>query len=248
MGASSQGWPGWIQGVHAWAGQGLVVLGLLMLVRASLGTKGPWLEAREYVASALAAAVVLASVLTGGILAWDQQGWESLRHVQAALGPLGSSAAQPQEADVGVAFWAHALVFPLILAGLGRVAVGRFEKPRRLPADAAFFFRAAASRVREGAPWLVATALLAWVWPPEHGPEPIAGIAVSKPDWPFLWLVPFQDWLGAAAGLRAGLGLAVASFAAFPWVTRHWTARRRTWLVLGAAGALGVLTVWGALA
>lgn len=41
--------------------------------------------------------------------------------------------------------------------------------------------------------------LLSGLRPPGLGPAGVSGIEITKPPWYFLWLYPFENWLGVAA-------------------------------------------------
>ena len=61
--------------------------------------------------------------------------------------------------------------------------------------------------------------ILALLVAPGHGPAPVAGIEVTKPPWPLLWIYPVKNWVGISGILWA----TVAMFSALlivPFVDR----------------------------
>lgn len=102
---------------------------------------------------------------------------------------------------------------------------------------------------RSSWPVIVGVALLvqlaAWVAPPPLGPAPLEGVAVSRPDWPFLWLVPLQDAFGRYAVYALPALLVAAGFAFTRAPARASPTRRR--VVVATALLLFVaLTLLGA--
>lgn len=235
----SDGDDGWIRSLHWWAATGTFLVALLYLGRAWIqrspiaSAAGPWLLHWA------AAAVLGASFVTGGILTWDQQAWESLQHVAAGTRWIGLAWQEPARAPLGGMFLLHIVGFPLVLVLLFVVRArwagtvgGAGPSARALAA------RAAAS----GWVPMLLVAVAAGVAPPPLGPAPIPGLAVSRPDWPFLWLVPLQDAWGDA-GLLGGLAVAAGAVASSPWLGRRAGPRARAIVALAFAGAMLALSL-----
>lgn len=216
--ATTAAMPGALRGVHAWATSLAIVALLLHLARAWL-RGGEDIAPRAWLPAAGALALALASLWSGGVLAWDQQAWESWQH--AGLAPRTRDPGAPFAALLAV----HAAALPLAL-----LACAWLLRPR--------------PDVRVHAASIATALLLGLALPPALGPEPIAGIAVSKPDWPFLWLVPLQEALGGAGLLLGGLAPGALTVAV-PWL--RWPEGARRWtLLIGGVALLG-LSVLGAL-
>lgn len=229
-----RGQTSWLRGAHAWGASAAVALLALVLARAYLA--GP---RRAALAALLALGGAIALYQLGTILPWDQQAWEGFQHLRAASARVGvawGSAEDPGAAPLAIVFWAHVLPLPLALAGLA------WARRARVRGDLA--------RLGERRVLLVAAATLAAlgalaVWfPPALGPAPIPGLVVSRPHWPFLWLVPLQD----LAGLSALLALPLAFLAGAALLLLRRAPSRRARLVTLALVALawGALTLWGA--
>jgi len=64
-----------------------------------------------------------------------------------------------------------------------------------------------------------ALTVLAVVIPPSHGPSPVAGIEITKPPWPMLWIYPIENWTGVAGILWGTLAI-FAALLIVPFVDR----------------------------
>lgn len=194
-----------LAGVHAWAASALLVLAFALVARGYLaGGAGASGRPRAFAALAFVA-VLVASFATGTILPWDQQGWESYRHARDGAAAVGVALPQgPDDAPLGAVFWAHVLALPALLALVAAV------RGARLRDDARAVAVAARNALLPAALAVAAVLAAAALWPPERGPRPIENLAVSRPEWPFLWLVPLQD----AFGTRALLALPAVFLAA----------------------------------
>lgn len=77
------------------------------------------------------------------------------------------------------------------------------------------------------------------------GPAGVEGIEITKPPWYFLWLYPWEDWLGLKA-LYIIPGLLTLGLLAIPFLDRspeRDPRRRRRWMLLGIV----VLAAWAGL-
>ncbi len=84
--------------------------------------------------------------------------------------------------------------------------------------------------------------LLSGLMPTGLGPAGVEGIEITKPPWYFLWLYPWEDWIGLQA-LYLIPGLLVIGLLAIPFVDRSKERdprRRKLWMALG----LIVLLAW----
>lgn len=240
--ALARGAWGWARGLHAWAASLAMLLLLLHLARAWV--RGEAAERPAAWLGGVAGVALLAGAMVGGgILAWDQQGWESLQHARALAGPLQGQLGDPEEPGTTPlrSLWLlHALGLPAAFAALAALLAWR-EPGLRDPSRLRGLARDAAPLAGLAAGLAGALALVS---PPPHGPAPIPGLALSKPDWPFLWLTPVQDVMGPAG---AGVGLAALGLlaAGMPWLGRHWSPRERARALVALAGVLLVLSALG---
>lgn len=245
--ARSDGADAWVWGLHAWSAGLLVVLVLLHAARAFARGKASSFASRRWLAGAGALAVVVTAFFTGTVLPWDQQGWEALTHVQYGVDVVGLSLFDPEvpaSAPLDVVFWVHVLAVPALLAAVLAI---HLHRPRvgGVGRHALRLRALLAAGAPAAAVVAVAAAALAVVAPPLLGPAPFPRLAVSRPDWPFLWLLPLQDrW--DSLGLWA-LPAAVAAGAALPSLGRRWTRRGRLGLLWTAAAAMVGLSLLGAM-
>ncbi len=93
--------------------------------------------------------------------------------------------------------------------------------------------------------------ILAGLAPAGLGPAGVAGIEITKPPWYFLWLYPWEDWIGLAA-LYIIPAILVLGLLSIPFLDRsdqRDPRRRKPWMVLAAAvvAAWLALTIYGAV-
>lgn len=234
---------GFVRALHAWAATALVLLLLVHVSAAWLGSAGRLTRRRVWTGAGLAAVVLGASV-TGTVLPFDQRGWEAYQHLAMGLQAigLGESMNTPDSARLGLVFLLHVLAVPALLVGL--LAVHVRTRDRR--EDARRLWRLVQGAARPAGALVAAVAVAALLLPPRLGPAPVPGLTVSRPEWPLLWLLPVQDRLGPAGlwALPIALGLA-ALIAAFGG---RWPVTRRRAVLALAVALFGGLTLWGALA
>lgn len=230
---------GLVRGGHAWAASFVVALFVVHLSRVWVqGT--PEARPAAWWTGLGIGALLLFGLLTGGILAWDQQGWESLQHVAAGPPFYALDPVHPEAVHLSSVFWLHVVFIPALLLPflVLRLYLLGFSWPGMAEA------RLVLHRVGlPAAGWSAVTVALAWAAPPAHGPVPIPGLAVSRPDWPFLWLVPIQDAVGLW-GLPLALLVGGAVLASFPWLGSHLSKKARQVSVLGLAMGVAALSAW----
>jgi quinol-cytochrome oxidoreductase complex cytochrome b subunit len=91
--------------------------------------------------------------------------------------------------------------------------------------------------------------LLAGLAPAALGPAGVDGIEITKPPWYFLWLYPWEDWIGLQA-LYIIPAILIAGLVALPFVDRspeRDPRRRKAWIVFGILVLLAwlALTIYG---
>jgi len=98
---------------------------------------------------------------------------------------------------------------------------------------------------------LGATLLLSGLAPAGLGPAGVEGIEITKPPWYFLWLYPWEDWLGLKA-LYILPAILTVGLLAIPFLDRSKERdprRRKLWMALGVLALLALvgLTIYGAV-
>jgi quinol-cytochrome oxidoreductase complex cytochrome b subunit len=226
--------PAWVvRSLHAWTADGLLIVALVAGFQ-MVSTRPEVLEWGNWLPGLVIVGALLAGHLTGGILTWDQQGWESYQHLSTGL---AVPTERPTDAALSVVAVVHFLLVPL-LAVVALLWTQRRHLRDWSAADLVWL-------LRKRIVWFAALLLivLSVLVPPFLGPAPIEGISVSRPDWPFAWLGPIQDLVGPA-GVWAlpFLGVLAAASAAF---LRRWDSTRRAGAAVVVFLGLGVLTVVG---
>lgn len=226
--------------VHAWAASAAVALVAIHMGAAIARERYHAAGRRVAVAGLLALALLLTLLFTGTILPWDQRGWEAFVHLRTGAAAAGIPLAEPdpQAAPLGLLFYAHVLVLPALLLGLVAWHVRRGSGARLALRR---LWLLARSTWRPALALVAALLLLAPLAPPPLGPAPLPGLSLTRPEWPFLWLVPLQDAFGAR-GLLA-LPLALAAGVAWAALDRRSSTRARAWGVGIVAATWGLLTL-----
>lgn len=236
---------GFLWGVHAWTASLLLVVAALHPSRAWLRGRVREVSWRKWLTGTGALGVLVFAFFSGTILPWDQQGWEAFQHVQYGFDVFGVDlfdAEAPAEAPLDWAFLAHVFAVPALLAATVGWHLWRGLAWRT---HARTMVKLVRSGWRRAWPLAVLAVALALVWPPLHGPAPVPRLQVTRPDWPFLWLLPVQRWLDSV-GLWA-LPAGVASLGALrlvPEGSRAWRLAvlgvvAAAWLTLTLFGLLG---------
>jgi hypothetical protein len=228
----------WLKSLHAWGATLLLSLAIACLI-VVWGQGGASVErARLWWPRVAILLLVVAAFLLGGLVPADQHAWESYRHVVWLLDPDPDVGQAPKAAAVALA--AHALLIPAAILGVllfwERAAPGTLEST----------WAHVASWPRLHIAWwaLLGAAAMAALSPPQLGPQPIADISVSRPRWPFLWLVPLEERWGVW-GLAAGISVVLALLLAQPWMAPRMPLRARAWAFVGLVGAFMALWVAG---
>lgn len=249
----------WIRGLHAWGAS--VVLTSVFAHLAWVFARRSYVRPREVTWWSGVAMLLLlfAIAFTGTALRADQEGGEALAHAVAGarmLGALGAPMTPDFLASTSLLarlHAAHTSLLPLALVALLGLHFwlirwhgirSREPKTHRFP-----------SHLRRLAGW----SLLAWaaigalaaIVPPSIGHPAVAGVEVTKPYWPFLWIYAAENTMGIAGMLVAPAVLFVA-LAAVPLVDRRTGEDgRAAWVTAAGYALLGLVVaalVYGALA
>ena len=257
---------GFLRSAHFWAAQAVLVSVSLHVTRVYI--TAAYKKPREfnwYIGVALLAATI-GLMFTGTVLKWDQEAFEALEHnleIVSGLGALGSFFSPSFAAGVPLLtrlYSVHVSLLPLIFGFLFLAHVFYIRHFGIAPYP---FARKTASEKHEtflshlrkilvyGLVFFGIVAALAVAFPAPLGPEPIGGIEVTKPPWPFLWLFPIENVLGVQWLLPASV-VPILLLLAVPIVDRgpERDPRRRKLMTIGFIIGLAVfiaLTILGAL-
>ncbi len=255
-----------IRSVHFWTAQAVLVSVSLHVTRVYL--TAAYKKPREFnwfVGVALLATTV-GLMFTGTVLKWDQEAFEALEHnveIGSALGGLGSFFSPSFAAGVPLLtrlYSVHVSILPLIFGFLLIAHVfyirhfGIAPHPTRrmeTPEGHQTFLTHLTKIILYGLVLFAIVGALAVAFPAPLGPEPIEGIEVTKPPWPFLWLFPIENALGVGWLLPASV-VPFLLLLAVPIVDRssERDPRKRKLMVIGFVVGVAMfvaLTVAGAL-
>jgi quinol-cytochrome oxidoreductase complex cytochrome b subunit len=235
----------WVRSVHSWSAEALAALltAHLVVVFWRRSYRAPR-ELTWWAGVALAGLVFLLFV-TGTVLRADQEGFEALAHFSAAGkllaltgGTFFTDGFTPSTSMLARDFSFHTSMLPILTAGV----IGlHFWLIRQLGIDArgggSVPFRVHAVRLCAIALLLYAglgaVALLA---PEGLGYASVAGMEVTKPAWPLLWVYGLEDLLGMW-GMVIGPAVVGSYLVALPVLDRSIDDRPG---VRSGAGWLGV--------
>jgi ubiquinol-cytochrome c reductase cytochrome b subunit len=253
------------RGVHFWTAN--VVMATVLLHLGRIVVTGSYKRPREanWLIGVGLLVTTLAMLFTGTVVKWDQEGFEALGHVEEAgglLGALGFWFANEFTATVpllGRLYIAHIVILP----GIGALLmIAHFLLIKHLgisarpsEADAAViggptpnpggssFGTHLIRMIGFGLVIFAAAIVLALVWPPTLGPQPVPGEEVTKPPWIFLPIYPFEDWFGLPALLWMP-GILLVGLVALPFLDRspyRSPGRRRLVIGIGVVGVVALV-------
>ena len=159
-------------------------------------------------AGVLMAAIIFLLIVTGSALRYDQEGFEALAHFVAggnltgAFGQFFTDSFTPSVALLTRIFGLHTSLLPLVLAAL--IAL-HFWLIRHLgihtngpDGPETGVFRTHTARLAGfGLVLFAALGVLAVLVPEGIGYPPVAGVEITKPFWPVLWVYGLENLLGA---------------------------------------------------
>jgi len=245
-----------VRGFHYWGAMAMIVLVGLHLLRVFVS--GSFKRPREanWMFGVVLAGIVATLFFTGSVLKWDQESLEALEHnieIGKTLGKFGFWFS-PSFGGIPILsrlYVVHIAVLPLLFVLV--VAVHLLLVKRHGMAPSPFRkgpepepTRPFTKHLAElGALALVVTGvltILAVLAPPPHGPAPVAGIEITKPPWPMLWIYPVEDWVGVSGILWATIAIFIALFLV-PIVDRSPERSPRKRLFMMIAAGLVVATI-----
>lgn len=246
-----------VRSIHYWLAQIVVITVVLHLLR--IAFTGSFKRPREfnwYVGLGLFV-VTMGFAFTGTVLKFDQEAVEALEHNidwAKLVGGFGAWFSPDFSQSVPLltrVFVGHIAILPLLFTLLIVVhfffikqhgispEVTRDATSRRTAGEGRSHFDVHIRRmVGFGLVLLGVSIVLSLIFPAPLGMPGVAGAEVTRPPWMFVWLVPFEEWLGAKALLIVPLVLG-AILALVPLADRSpfMSARRRPWVV----GFIGLL-------
>ena len=261
-----------VRGLHYWLSSAFVLTLVLHMVRtfATASFKPP----REaiWISGVLLFLLAAGLLFSGTVLKQDQEAVEALEHNKELADLFGfvgfwfSADFTDNVSIVTRLYVAHVSILPLLFGAVLAVHMLLIKRHRISPLP---WGDAATVRARErdehaepftrhlrhiGAWSLVllgAALVLAGLQPAGLGPNGVEGIEITKPPWYFLWLYPWEDWLGLKA-LYVVPGILTLGLLAIPFLDRspeRDPRRRRFWIALGAIVLLAWLglTIYGAV-
>lgn len=261
-----------LRSLHYWLSTAFVIALVLHMVRtfATASFKAP----REAIWITGIVLFLLAAGLlfSGTVLKQDQEAYEALGH-NAEIAKLFGAAGFWFSADftnnisiVTRLYIAHVSIMPLFVVVVLAVHMLLIKRHRMAPLPwgtpaeiaergSSEPTRTFTSHLRHIGLWSLVlfgiVLLLAGLLPAGLGPAGVEGIEITKPPWYFLWLYPFEDWIGLKA-LYIIPSILVAGLLAIPFLDRSQERdprRRKLWMALGAVVLLGWLglTIYGAV-
>lgn len=210
-----------VRGIHYWGAMAMIVLVGLHLIRVFVS--GSFKRPREgnWTIGVALAAITAGLFFTGTVVKWDQEALEALEHnteVGKLLGRFGFWFS-PKFGGTPLLtrlFIVHIAVLPalftlvvavhLMLVKFHGMAPSPFRRaPTPEPTEP--FTRHLARLAGYGLMLLAVLFVLATLFPPGLGHAPVAGIEVTKPAWPMLWVYPIEDWIGVKGILWATVAI-----------------------------------------
>lgn len=244
----------WVRSLHYWAAGAVTVTVTAHLVH--VFWRRSYRRPRELTwwAGVAMVALLFLLVVTGTALRYDQEGFEALAHFVAGgelvawAGRFFTEEFTRSAPLLSRVYGLHASVLPLALVAL--IAL-HFWLIRHLGIHGD---RSDASRFRVHARRLAGVSLLALAalgalavtFPEGLGYPPVAGVEVTKPMWPVLWVYGLENLLGMW-GMVVGPAFLLAFLAAVPLLDRRAddAPGRHGWLGwAGAAIGFALLALW----
>ena len=252
-----------VRSLHYWLASAFVLTLVLHMVRTFV--TGAFKAPREviWITGVLLFLLAAGLLFSGTVLKQDQEGFEALAHNNEVADIFGfagfwfSADFTDNVPSVTRLYIAHVSILPLLVVGVVAVHLLLIKRHRLSPLPWGSATEVLArerdehavtftSHLRHIGKWtlvvLGATLLLAGLRPAGLGTEGIDGIEITKPPWYFLWLYPWEDWIGLKA-LYVIPGILVAGLLALPFLDRSRERdprRRRVWIAIG----LLVLVAW----
>ena len=261
-----------IRSVHYWLATVFTITLVLHMVRTF--ATGSFKAPREmtWITGVLLFLLAGGLLFSGTILKGDQEAIEALEHnneVADLFGFLGFWFSADFTDNVSIItrlYIAHVSILPVLVAAVLAIHMLLIKRhrisplPWGTPAEVETRERAEHNEPFTGhlkhiGKWslvVIGTALLlAGLSPAGLGPAGVEGIEITKPPWYFLWLYPWENWVGLNA-LWIIPALLTIGLLAIPFLDRSKERdprRRKLWIALGLAALIAwtVFTIYGAV-
>ena len=244
----------WVRSLHYWSAGGVVVTVTAHL--AYVFWRRSYKRPREVTwwAGVAMAGILFLLTVTGTVLRYDQEGFEALAHFVAggnltgAFGAFFTEGFTPSTSLLSRIFSLHTSLLPI---GLLMLIALHFWLIRQLGIHADYaepgIFRNHATRLTGFSLLLFAgLGLLAVAMPEGIGYPAVAGVEITKPFWPVLWVYGLENLLGAW-GMILGPAIIFVFLAAVPLLDRREddTPGRHGWVGwTGVTLSVAVLALW----
>src|SRR5215211_699170 len=252
-----------IRSLHYWLASAYVVTLVLHMVRTF--ATGAFKAPREltWITGVLLFLLAAGLLFTGTVLKQDQEAVEALAHnneIADLFGFLGFWFSADFTNNVSIVtrlYIAHVSILPVLVAVVLAVHMLLIKRhrisplPWGTPAEVEARERSEreetfTSHLKHIGKWALVllglVLILSGLAPAALGPIGVEGIEITKPPWYFLWLYPWEDWLGLKA-LYIIPALLTLGLLAIPFLDRspeRDPRRRKFWIALGAV----VLIAW----
>ncbi len=261
-----------IRSLHYWLASAFLITLILHMIRTF--ATGSFKAPREFIWVTGVVLFLLAAGLlfSGTVLKQDQEAIEALEHnneIADLFGFLGFWFSADFTGNVSVLtrlYIAHVSILPMLAAAMIAVHMLLIKRHRLSPLPWGTQAEVAAreqdehnepftSHLKHIGKWglvvLGATLLLSGLAPAGLGPAGVEGIEITKPPWYFLWLYPWENWIGLQA-LYILPAILTLGLLAIPFLDRSAERdprRRRFWMALGIVVLLAWvgLTIYGAV-
>ncbi len=244
----------WVRSLHYWSAGAVTVTVTAYLVFAFW--KRSYRKPREVTwwAGVGMAGLLFLLLVTGTALRYDQEGFEALAHFVAggemtgAVGAFFTDGFTRSTPLLTRIFSLHVSLLPLALVGLLGLHFWliRYLGITADDAESGVFRRHLTRLSGWGLLGLAAVGLLAVLFPEGLGPPPVAGVELTKPLWPVLWVYGLENLLGAW-GMVIGPAVLFLFLGAVPLLdrTKGSGAEARRWVGwVGLSFGLLLLALW----
>ncbi len=261
-----------IRSLHYWLASAFVITLVLHMIRTF--ATGAFKAPREFtwITGVILFLLAAGLLFSGTVLKQDQEAVEALAHnneIADTFGFLGFWFSADFTNNVPIVtrlYVAHVSILPVLVGVVLATHMLLIKRHRMAPLpwgsaaevearERAEHAEPFTSHLKHIAKWglvlLGATLLLSGLAPAGLGPAGVEGIEITKPPWYFLWLYPWEDWLGLKA-LYILPAILTVGLLAIPFLDRSKERdprRRKLWMAFGVLVLLALvgLTIYGAV-
>ena len=259
-----------IRSLHYWLASAFVITLVLHMIRTF--ATGAFKAPREFtwITGVILFLLAAGLLFSGTVLKQDQEAVEALAHnneIADTFGFLGFWFSADFTNNVPIVtrlYVAHVSILPVLVGVVLATHMLLIKRHRMAPLpwgsaaevearERAEHAEPFTSHLKHIAKWglvlLGATLLLSGLAPAGLGPAGVEGIEITKPPWYFLWLYPWENWIGLKA-LYIIPAILTVGLLAIPFLDRSKERdprRRKLWIALGILVLLAWLglTIYG---